>query len=84
MTEAPRLRAMMKRLLAMREGEAGILVRPQELMELELANIDEIDVRCRADWLRSQLPFPSEITASATTGDYGFRRLPPRKPPILA
>jgi hypothetical protein len=65
----------------MKEEEAGILVRPQELMELEIAIIPEVDIAGRAEWLRNQLPFPSEVKPSATTGDYSFRRLPPRKPP---
>jgi hypothetical protein len=82
MSETPKLTAMMKRLVAMKEGEAGVLIRPQELMELEIPHLPEIDTRGRAEWLRGQLPFPSEIQPNATTGDYGFLRLRARKLPI--
>ena len=73
--ETPKLDAMMERLRAMKEGEAGILLKPSEIIELEIPDVPDVDLHGRAEWLRSELPFPCEITPSATTGDYGFRRL---------
>ena len=72
----PKLNMMIKRLLAMKEGDAGILLRPNELIELEIPDVPEVDLHARAKLLCDNLPFLCEFTPSVTTGDYGFRRIP--------
>jgi hypothetical protein len=71
----PKLDMMISRLRAMNEGEAGILLRPSELIELEIPDVPEVDLHARAKWLCEKLPFHCAITPSVTTGDYGFRRM---------
>ena len=66
---------MIEWLSSLKVGEAGKTVRQQELMELDIPGISEFDIQARAEWIRAQLPFPSEISKSATVSDYSFRRL---------
>jgi hypothetical protein len=65
---------MLDLLKSMQPGTAGAMIRNTDLVAADIPNIPDHDLKARAKWLVSQLPFKCEYHSARSTLDYVFKR----------